>query len=61
MGVLKKFNVEMIGAKREAIEMAEDRALFREAMERLGLENPKAAVVTAPSFGRWQDRFSGGR
>ena len=36
MGVLKKFNVEMIGAKREAIEMAEDRALFREAMERLG-------------------------
>ena len=50
MGVLKKFNVEMIGAKREAIEMAEDRALFREAMERLGLENPKAAVVTAPSL-----------
>jgi carbamoyl-phosphate synthase large subunit len=38
----------MIGAKRRAIEMAEDRALFREAMERLGLENPKAAVVTAP-------------
>ena len=48
MGILKKFGVEMIGAKRKAIEMAEDRALFREAMERLGLENPKAAVVTAP-------------
>ena len=48
MGILEKFGVEMIGAKREAIEMAEDRALFREAMERLGLENPKAAVVTAP-------------
>ena len=48
MGVLEKFSVEMIGAKRGAIEMAEDRALFRDAMERLGLENPKAAVVTAP-------------
>ena len=48
MGILKKFGVEMIGAKRKAIEMAEDRALFREAMERLGLENPKAAVVSAP-------------
>jgi carbamoyl-phosphate synthase large subunit len=48
MGVLDKFNVEMIGAKRDAIEMAEDRKLFREAMDRLGLENPKAAIVTAP-------------
>ncbi|SHE47803.1 carbamoyl-phosphate synthase large subunit [Ruegeria intermedia] len=48
MGVLKKFGVEMIGAKREAIEMAEDRKLFREAMDRLGLENPKATIVTAP-------------
>ena len=49
-GVLKKFAVEMIGAKRKAIEMAEDRKLFREAMERLGLKNPKAAIVTAPKF-----------
>ncbi|WP_425101734.1 carbamoyl-phosphate synthase large subunit [Tropicibacter sp. S64] len=48
MGVLAKYNVEMIGAKREAIEMAEDRKLFREAMERIGLENPKATIVTAP-------------
>ncbi len=48
MGVLEKFGVEMIGAKRDAIEMAEDRALFREAMDRLGLENPKATIVTAP-------------
>ncbi|WP_299642169.1 carbamoyl-phosphate synthase large subunit [uncultured Ruegeria sp.] len=48
MGVLEKFGVEMIGAKREAIEMAEDRKLFREAMNRLGLENPKATIVTAP-------------
>ncbi len=48
MGVLEKFNVEMIGAKRAAIEMAEDRKLFREAMDRLGIENPKATIVTAP-------------
>ena len=44
MGVLEKFGVEMIGAKREAIEMAEDRKLFREAMDRLGIENPKATI-----------------
>ena len=48
MGVLKKYGVEMIGAKREAIEMAEDRKLFREAMDRIGLENPKATIITAP-------------
>jgi carbamoyl-phosphate synthase large subunit len=48
MGVLDKFGVEMIGAKRAAIEMAEDRKLFREAMDRLGIENPKATIVTAP-------------
>ncbi len=50
MGVLDKFNVELIGAKREAIEMAEDRKLFREAMDRIGLENPRATIVTAPKL-----------
>jgi len=45
MGVLQKFGVELIGAKREAIEMAEDRKLFREAMVRIGLENPKATIA----------------
>ena len=45
MGVLEKFNVELIGANREAIEMAEDRKLFREAMDRLGIENPKATIA----------------
>ncbi len=49
MGVLEKFGVEMIGADRNAIEMAEDRKLFREAMDRLGIENPKAEIVTAPT------------
>ena len=48
LGVLEKFNVELIGAKRAAIEMAEDRKLFREAMDRLGIENPKAEIVAAP-------------
>jgi len=50
MGVLDKFGVELIGAKREAIEMAEDRKLFREAMDRLGIENPKATIVAAPKM-----------
>jgi carbamoyl-phosphate synthase large subunit len=44
-GVLAEFGVELIGAKRAAIEMAEDRKLFREAMTRIGLENPKATVA----------------
>ena len=50
MGILKKFNVELIGAKQGAIEMAEDRKLFREAMDRIGLENPKATIVAAPKL-----------
>ena len=50
MGVLDRFNVELIGAKRNAIEMAEDRKLFREAMERIGLENPKATIIAAPKL-----------
>ncbi len=55
MGVLDKFGVEMIGATRDAIEMAEDRKLFREAMDRIGLENPKATIVAAPkdTLGRY--------
>src|SRR5690606_36886369 len=48
MGGLEKFKVELIGANRQAIEMAEDRKLFREAMDRIGLENPKATIVAAP-------------
>ncbi|MEM6635437.1 MAG: carbamoyl-phosphate synthase large subunit [Pseudomonadota bacterium] len=49
MGVLDKFGVEMIGAKRAAIEMAEDRKLFREAMTRIGLENPRATIANTMS------------
>ncbi|HPD90950.1 MAG: carbamoyl-phosphate synthase large subunit [Rhodobacter sp.] len=50
LGVLDKFGVQLIGANREAIEMAEDRKLFREAMDRIGLENPKATIVAAPKL-----------
>ncbi|WP_062351647.1 carbamoyl-phosphate synthase large subunit [Pseudoxanthomonas mexicana] len=44
-GVLEKYGVELIGAKRDAIRMAEDRELFRVAMREIGLECPKAAVA----------------
>lgn len=47
MGVLDRYNVEMIGAKPAAIDMAEDRALFREAMARIGLETPKSLLANA--------------
>jgi carbamoyl-phosphate synthase large subunit len=47
-GVLNRYGVELIGAQRAAIEMAEDRKLFREAMDRIGLENPRATIVAAP-------------
>ncbi len=50
MGVLEKFGVELIGANRQAIEMAEDRKLFREAMLRIGLENPRATIIAAPKL-----------
>ncbi|MGM0586244.1 MAG: carbamoyl-phosphate synthase large subunit, partial [Pseudomonadota bacterium] len=45
-GVLAAFGVELIGADRQAIEMAEDRKLFREAMDRIGLENPAATIAS---------------
>ena len=44
-GILKKYNVELIGASKQAIEMAEDRKLFDQAMRRIGLECPRAAVA----------------
>ena len=44
-GVLEKYHVEMIAASREAIDMAEDRELFREAMTDIGLAVPRAAIA----------------
>ena len=40
LGVLKKYSVELIGASKEAIDTAEDREKFRDAMYRIGLEMP---------------------
>ena len=44
-GVLEKYNVELIAASRQAIDMAEDREQFRNAMADIGLEVPKAEVA----------------
>ena len=45
MGVLEKFGVEMIGATAEAIDKAEDRELFRDAMKKIGLETPRSMLA----------------
>jgi carbamoyl-phosphate synthase large subunit len=45
MGVLDKFNVKMIGATAEAIDKAEDRELFREAMKKIGLATPRSHQI----------------
>ncbi|ATQ68273.1 MULTISPECIES: carbamoyl-phosphate synthase large subunit [Methylosinus] len=47
MGVLEKFDVEMIGADAKAIDKAEDRELFREAMTKIGLETPRSRLANA--------------
>ena len=44
-GVLEKYGVEMIGATKEAIDMAEDRQLFGQAMKRIGLDMPRSALA----------------
>jgi carbamoyl-phosphate synthase large subunit len=46
-GTLNRLGVQLIGASPEAIAKAEDRALFREAMERIGLDLPKSQVVVS--------------
>ncbi len=47
MGVLERYNVEMIGADAHAIDKAEDRSLFREAMAKIGLETPRSMLANA--------------
>jgi Carbamoylphosphate synthase large subunit (split gene in MJ) len=49
-GILDAFGVEMIGAKADVIDKAEDRERFRDAMDRIGLENPQATVVSSPKI-----------
>jgi len=47
-GVLAAHGIELIGARAEAIDKAEDRKLFREAMDRIGLESPNACIASSP-------------
>jgi len=49
MGILEKYGVEMIGAKADVIDKAENRERFAEAMTKIGLENPRATIVSAPN------------
>ncbi|MCG8427350.1 MAG: carbamoyl-phosphate synthase large subunit [Chromatiales bacterium] len=44
-GVLEKYGVEMVGATKEAIDKAEDRDLFRQAMRKIGLDMPRSAIA----------------
>ncbi len=44
-GVLEKYNVQLIGAQLRAIKMAEDRLLFKDAMNRIGLDVPRSQLV----------------
>jgi carbamoyl-phosphate synthase large subunit len=44
-GVLEKYNVELIGAGLRSIKVAEDRLLFKDAIERIGLDTPKSGLV----------------
>jgi len=46
-GVLAKYGVEMIGAKADVIDKAEDRQKFRDAMDKIGLESPKSKAAHA--------------
>jgi carbamoyl-phosphate synthase large subunit len=45
MGILGKYNVQLIGANIDAIKKAEDRYLFQKAMDKIGLETPRNAIV----------------
>jgi carbamoyl-phosphate synthase large subunit len=45
MGVLEKYGVEMIGARADVIDKAEDRQKFRDAMDKIGLESPQSQVA----------------
>src|SRR5262252_4634698 len=57
-GTLEKFDVEMIGATADAIDKAEDRQLFREAMTKIGLETPKSRLANASALKKsYRDKY----
>ncbi|WP_068315705.1 carbamoyl-phosphate synthase large subunit [Polycladidibacter hongkongensis] len=49
-GTLTKYGVEMIGARADVIDKAEDREKFRAAMDKIGLENPRATIASSPAI-----------
>ena len=51
-GILDKHNIELIGAQATAIDKAEDRQKFREAMDKIGLKSPKSQLVSDISAAR---------
>ncbi|MBK5254602.1 MAG: ATP-grasp domain-containing protein, partial [Vicinamibacteria bacterium] len=58
-GTLERFGVRLIGASRRAVEVGEDRQLFKEAMHRIGLEVPRSAVVKSMEEARAAVRETG--
>ena len=58
-GVLEKYGVEMIAAKRDVIMKAEDRELFRDAMSKIGLESPRSQMVKTLEEAREALKFIG--
>jgi carbamoyl-phosphate synthase large subunit len=58
-GTLEKFGVQMIGADADAIDKAEDREKFRAAMDKIGLESPRAAIAAAPEIKDANGRVTG--
>jgi len=60
MGVLEKYGVEMIGAKANVIDKAENRERFAQAMTKIGLENPRATIITAPTNERGEADLAAG-
>lgn len=47
MGILEKYGIELIGAKLETIKKAEDRDLFKQAMNRIGVKSPPSGIATS--------------
>ena len=58
-GVLAQYKVEMIGARADVIEKAEDRRLFRAAMDAIGLDSPRAAIASSPPIKDGKGRIIG--
>jgi len=47
-GILEKYGVQLLGAQLDAIHLAEDRQLFKEAIEQVGLQMPRSVIATGP-------------